>query len=155
MTRRLPRPTHAVALLGVALTLAACGETETQAPGVEPIVNTYVTRGVVAQLPDAADATTALMIRHEAIPEFVGRSGEVEPMDTMTMQFPPADGLDLTGLSVGDKVAATFVVTWGGPDQGFETTEIETLPDDTELDFTSLKNHDHDHADHDHHDHDH
>ncbi len=116
---------------------------------------TYVVRGEITGLPDADNPTSSLMIRHEAIPDFVDAQGKTVGMDTMTMPFPPAAELDLSPFSVGDQVAVTFVVTWGAGHNGWEATQLTTLPADTPLDFTPLAKPDDGHAGHDHAGHDH
>lgn len=142
-------------LIGAGITPACTESAETpDAPG-EATVTTYQTRGEIVALTAAEGENASLSIRHEAIPDFADRDGHVVGMDAMTMPFPPADGLDLAGFAVGDKVAVTFDVTWGGEHSGWEATSLEKLPADTELDFTvSPKPHD-DHAGHDHSGHSH
>ncbi|MEM9420094.1 MAG: copper-binding protein [Planctomycetota bacterium] len=117
----------------------------------------YVVRGVISNLPTPEKPAAELSIKHEAIPDFVDSEGKTVGMDVMTMPFPVAEGLDLAEFSVDDKVEVTFVVTWGGDNQGWAATELPPLPIDTELDFTPLpKSQDHhNHHDHGHHDHSH
>jgi len=127
----------------------------------------YDTRGIIISLPTEV---RTLQIHHERIEEFVGRSGEIEPMDIMVMPFPLADGVSLDGFSVGDKVALTFEVSWSADNPGHWLTDIEKLPADTELKLKKegaedlslmpesdidLHHHDHDHHHHDHDGHDH
>lgn len=95
----------------------------------------YTVRGEIQQLPDPENPAKSLQIKHENIPEFVNREGEVAGMAPMIMPFTPAPGLDLSGLSIGDKVRFTFDVDWDGPPP-FLLTEIAPLPPETELDFS-------------------
>lgn len=130
----------------------------------------YEARGIIRQLPgETAEPTMPayeLRIEHEAIPEFVGETGEVVGMDSMTMPFRLAEDVSVEGLSVGDKVRFTFM--WDWEELNNTVTQIEKLPDDTELNLgaeaepaSEAEDHtDHDHADHDeadqgHSDHDH
>ncbi len=99
-------------------------------------------KGEITSLPVDGVAGSSLMIRHEHIPNFRTKAGEinvnsagVSGMRSMTMEFPPADGLSLEGLAVGDKVVFTFVVNWGG-ERAWEVTAIEKLGDDAVIDFS-------------------
>jgi len=156
---RLPRKTALLTLVACLSTpaLFSTGCSENPAPATDSVeVRTavYEVRGEITSLPDADNPATSLNIKHEAIPDFVDAQGETVGMDVMTMPFPPADGLDLSPFSVGDKVEVAFEVTWGPGQNGWEATAIKPLPADTKLDFTpSAKPHD-DHSGHDH-DHDH
>ncbi len=75
-------------------------------------VHRYTTKGRVAQLPDPAVRGSMFQVAHEAIPDFVDRDGKVTGMNAMTMPFPPAPGVSLEGLKVGDAVEITFEVRW-------------------------------------------
>lgn len=155
---RLPRKT-ALSVSITCLSLAAvfstgCSEKPPQAAAsAEVHTAMYEVRGVITSLPDANNPTTSLNIKHEAIPDFVDARGKTVGMDTMTMPFPPADGLDLAPFAVGDKVEVTFEVTWGPGQNGWQATIINPLPTDAELDFTKIATPQDDHAGHDHGDH--
>lgn len=92
---------------------------------------TYPLRGIIAALPEAPGKS--LMIRHEAIHDFVDSFGEQVGMNSMTMPFERQPGVDLSGLKPGDKVALVWVVDWGKNDA--RITRIEKLPADTPLVF--------------------
>lgn len=105
-------------LLAFALLLAACSSGgETTGP-----VQSYDVDGVITQLP--AGPGTELMIRHEAIPDFVNRAGEAVGMKAMVMGFPVAESVDIGSFAEGDSVAFTFVVRWGQP-KPLELTRME------------------------------
>lgn len=95
---------------------------------------TYTVRGVITALPVAGDARTELRAKHERIPDFKSKDGKIVGMNVMTMDFPPAKGVDLSGMKVGDKVSITFSVWWGNS-PGWLATVVKKLPDDTVLDF--------------------
>lgn len=99
----------ACAALGAVLLLGCGGGSTSDETGP---VQSYEVRGVVAQLP--AGGGSELMIEHEAIPDFVGASGDTVGMNAMTMGFPTAKGVSLEGLAAGDSVRFTFEVRWGG-----------------------------------------
>lgn len=124
----------AFAVMAVAV-LAACagGGAGGPASGGGEVFR-YETRGVVVRLPDPADPLTDLVIRHEAIDDFRGIDGEVVGMNSMSMAFPVADGVDLAGVEPGAKVAFTLEVEWED-EPPYRVTRIEALPADTELDF--------------------
>jgi hypothetical protein len=107
-----------------------------------PVVHTYTVRGVVVTVPTAARPLDDLEIRHEHIPDYKKRDGEVyvnakgvRGMVSMTMGFPVAEGVSLEGIAPGDKVRFVFVTTWGESYPSYEVTEIEKLPPETELNF--------------------
>ena len=68
----------------------------------------------------------------EAMPDFVGVSGEVEGMDSMTMPFPVAAEVDLDGFAVGDPVRFDLEVDWQA-DRPIAVTAMVKLPPETEL----------------------
>ena len=100
-------------------------------------------RGLVVSLPQPGNPASELRIRHEHIPTFRNKDGEigvnargVPGMAAMEMPFPVADGLDISGMSVGDTIAFDFTVRWGvGP--SWFITRYEVLDPGTELDFTN------------------
>jgi Cu/Ag efflux protein CusF len=135
-----------------------CSENDDGSAIVAPAVVVYDTRGVITQLPRADAPGSELMIHHEEIPDFADAEGKVVGMDVMVMPFPVADGLKLDGFSVGDKVAVRFAVNWDPEARGWEATNLEHLPAETELNLGSADEHnhsDHGHAHEDHHGHDH
>ncbi len=95
----------------------------------------YTIRAQVVQPPDPADG---LYLYHEAIDDWMGRSGEIEGMDPMSMPFPVAKGLPLAEIQTNDKVEATLHVDWGA-DTPVQITRIRELPPDTELVFRAAK----------------
>lgn len=102
----------AACLAPLALAVLACGGSEAPAGGGEPptAARVYRVGAHIARLPTAADPL--LYLDHEAIPTFVGPSGEVEGMAAMTMPFQLADGVSLAGFAAGDPVMATLRVDW-------------------------------------------
>lgn len=73
-----------------------------------------------------------LAVRHEAIGDFRGVSGEAEPMAEMSMRFPVAPDLGVEELVVGDFVAFELSVDWQRrPPHRIES--LERLPADTVL----------------------
>jgi Cu/Ag efflux protein CusF len=130
-------PCELLLALVAIVTLGACSPkpeaTVTGEPAeAAPAVQRYEARGVVSRLP--TESAPALYVRHETIPDFVGMDGEVVGMDSMTMPFPLADGVDLAGIEPGDKVAFTLEVEWEG-DLPYRISRIEELPPDTALDL--------------------
>jgi hypothetical protein len=95
----------------------------------------YTVRGQIATVPRPGEPLSALMIRHEPIPDFTDREGKVVGMPAMTMEFPPAPGLSLEGFAPGDKVEVVWEV-WMTPRMRSEASRITRLPPDTELRFS-------------------
>ena len=127
MMRALTLPALTTLLL-----LAACGG-EPEPPAAPPA--TYQVRGLVRQLPDPEHPSRALMIHHEAIPDFKDERGEMVGMGAMTMPFPVVDPALLEGLATGDKVAFELEVAWNETPP-VRVTRIDKLPPETELDFS-------------------
>jgi hypothetical protein len=69
-------------------------------------------RGVIVRLPEAGGASREILIRHEAIPNFVNSAGQETGMPGMTMPFPVGGALSLRGLAPGQLVEFTFRVDW-------------------------------------------
>jgi hypothetical protein len=100
-----------------------------------PAEQTYIVRGVITSLPTPQKPASELMIRHEAIPQFVGREGKVIGMEPMEMPFTPRPGVSLDGLNVGRPVEFTLEVRWSPPAR-MNLSRIVPLPPDTKLDLT-------------------
>lgn len=98
-------------------------------PGRGPA--TYTVRGEIVQLP--AGPGRELVIRHEAMPDFVDQSGVKVGMQPMVMPFAVEPGVGVGGLAVGDKVKFVLDVDWQPP--RFSIGKLEKLPADTKLDF--------------------
>ena len=88
---------------------------------------TYTVRGQVVAI-----TATEVRVHHEAIPGFVGRNGAVVGMDSMTMPFHLAEGVDTHGIEDGDPVDLTFEVRWDA-DEALTATAIHELPAGTPL----------------------
>ncbi len=138
----------------LALTLGACGggggATESSAPAEGPVPSAiYSVRGQVDSLPEPEGPGGWMAVQHEAIPELVGMDGELDPMDSMTMRFPVAEGVDLSSLNAGDKVLFDLQIDWmaGEPAQVLSVT---ALPAETELDLGDGDGDGEDHSGHDH-----
>lgn len=122
------RAASALPLLIVAI-LVACGGEPAE---VQP-ARTYTLRGVVRELPEG-ERQEAITVHHEAIPDFVGLTGESEPMAAMTMTFTLDPELQLDGVAVGQKVEFDLVVDWDGSPPAL-VTRVAPLPTETELQF--------------------
>lgn len=97
----------------------------------------YTVRGQIISLPTPQQD---LVVRHEAMPHFVGENG-VMGMDTMSMGFPTIEGMALEGLKPGDPVEMDFEVDFDiktGKLTGYRATAVRPLSPDTVLDFTPL-----------------
>ncbi len=129
---RSSSPARLAGLAGALLALFACGSGGEQATGDESDPRSYRVRGIVRSLPAPETGAGDLRIQHEAIPDLVGPSGEIEGMAAMTMPFPLADDLDLTGLAAGDAVEFDLRVDWEAS-RPVLVTAIEKLREGTEL----------------------
>ena len=113
------------------LLAAGCGgQAEKRTTG-----HTYTVRARVQQLPSQG---SGLYLEHEAIDNYVARSGKVEGMDSMTMPFPVGKGVSLEGIQPGDIVEVQLHIDWEA-DQPVEITALRELPRETQLDFRLAK----------------
>jgi Cu/Ag efflux protein CusF len=78
-----------------------------------------------------------VLVRHEAIDDFVDASGTVVGMDAMVMPFEVATPLVAKDLAVGDKVEVRFSMDWKEPRLRVE--RIERLPPGTVLRFEKAR----------------
>jgi Cu/Ag efflux protein CusF len=118
----------------LALGSAAGGCTEERGSSAEEgsVVHHYTARGRIRALPENEGGKVA--IRHEPIPSFRDRNGKEVGMDAMTMPFPPAEGLSLEGLSVGDPVRFRFRVQWA-PQPSYRLLQVKKLEPPVELEL--------------------
>jgi hypothetical protein len=130
MRRELKR---SLALSGACLLLAAAGCGKGEAKGRD-----YTVRAQVVQAPDPANPAGGLYLYHEAVDDWVGRSGKVEGMDTMAMPFPVAKGVPLAGIQANDKVEVTMHVDWDA-ETPVQITRVRKLPPETRLVFRAAK----------------
>lgn len=113
------------------LLAAGCGgQAEQRTSG-----HTYTVRARVQQLPSQG---SGLYLEHEAIDNYVARSGKVEGMDSMTMPFPVGKGVSLEGIQPDDIVEVQLHIDWEA-DLPVEITGLRELPRDTQLDFRLAK----------------
>jgi Cu/Ag efflux protein CusF len=121
----------ALILALAAMLIPACGHKDDTPKTPDA---TYTVRGEVDSLPVAGDKTTEFRVHHEAIDNFKNEQGKVVGMNSMTMDFPPAKGVDLSNLKKGDKVEMVFSVWWKATPP-WMATKVTKLPDDTKLVF--------------------
>jgi len=114
--------------------LAACSASPPPAPAGARV---YVVRGEVVQAPSPVTAGVQVLVRHEAIDDFVDASGTVVGMDAMVMPFEVATPLVAKDLAVGDKVEVRFSMDWKEPRLRVE--RIERLPPGTVLRFEKAR----------------
>ncbi|MCC6677902.1 MAG: copper-binding protein [Phycisphaerales bacterium] len=128
-------PGRFISALALAAALAACliGGCKKQPAAEAGPAATYEVRGLITRLPDPRNAATNLSIHHEAIPTFTVK-GKVVGMAEMTMPFPTAPELSLSGIAVGDPVRFVMEVR-EKPRMTYQITKISKLPADTKLDL--------------------
>ena len=112
------------------LFLAACS---VSAPPADSGTRTYTVRGEVVQAPTPVASGAQVLVRHEAIDDFVDATGKVVGMDAMVMPFDVAAPLTAKGLAVGDKVEVRFSMDWKG--SRLRVERMERLPPGTPLRF--------------------
>ena len=112
------------------LLLAACSAS---GPPADSGTRTYTVRGEVVQAPAPVASGAQVLVRHEAIDDFVDATGKVVGMDAMVMPFDVAPAIGAKDLAVGDKVEVRFSMDWKGP--RLRVDRIERLPPGTVLRF--------------------
>lgn len=132
-----PSPIARAAALSLALLAAGCSGAE-ETDGAEGRGHTYTVRGQVTQLPDPRNPGSGIHISHEAIDDYVGRSGKVEGMDPMNMPFLVAEGVSLEGIAPRDVVEFDLRVDWEA-ERSVEITRIRELPPGTKLVFRAAE----------------
>lgn len=137
------------AVCALAWLIAGCGEgndagdgadhatpaTDSRDASADENADRYTVRGRIEAVQNPDGENPKLRIWHERVERFKTRTGRVEPMDAMAMDFPVAEGVAIDELAQGEKVRFTFEVRWEGPQRGYQVTSIEALPADTQLDL--------------------
>ena len=116
------------------LLLMACSAPPPPAPAGARV---YVVRGEVVQAPSPVVAGIQVLVRHEAIDDFVGASGKVVGMDAMVMPFEVSPSAAPKDLAAGDKVEVRFSMDWKEPRLRVE--RIERLAPGTILRFAPAR----------------
>jgi hypothetical protein len=127
-----PASTSPLARLGAVAILLHAACTASPPPAGEG-ARVYTVRGEVVAPPTPVTAGTQVLVRHEAIADFVDASGQVVGMDAMVMPFEVGPPIPARDLAVGDKVEIRFSMDWKGPRLRVE--RIERLPPGTVLRF--------------------
>ena len=110
--------------------LVALGCRGDRAPAAAGEARRYTVRGEVVRLPGS---DREMLIRHEAIPDFVDHQGKTVGMDSMTMPFPVDPSVSLAGIEAGDKVRFRFRMDWAK--NAYAVESIEELPASTPLEI--------------------
>ena len=115
------------------LTPAACS-----APPPSPSgALVYVVRGEVVQTPAPVTAGIQVLVRHEAIDDFVDAAGKVVGMDAMIMPFEVSPSAAPRDLAAGDKIEVRFSMDWKEPRLRVE--RIQRLAPGTALEFRAAR----------------
>lgn len=70
-------------------------------------VFTYEVTGIIRAMPGNGRAPNELLVKHDPIPQYRDRAGNIVGMKAMTMPFYLVDDLSLDGIHVGDAVRMT------------------------------------------------
>lgn len=140
--RAIVAPLLCSLLAGTVLPASGCGKSVPAEAAGAPAAqkHVYSVRALIVSLPAPGERDGEIVVRHEAMPHFVGQDGQLG-MDTMTMPFPLASGFVVDGLAPGDKITLTFEVDYDDREKkllGYRATRAEKLAPDAALDFTSL-----------------
>jgi len=125
-------PWAALALLA---TVARFGSAQSAPEDPPQPVRRYPVRAEIVHMPEKPGGY--LMVRHEAVDDFVDVTGDLVGMSSMVMEFPVAKEASVEGLKVGDKIEAILVVDWT---RGYgELDHIRRLPPGTKLQFRKAR----------------
>ncbi|MGA8890844.1 MAG: copper-binding protein [Anaeromyxobacteraceae bacterium] len=116
------------------LLVSACSAPPPPAPAG---ARAYVVRGELVQAPSPVTAGIQVLVRHEAIDDFVDASGKVVGMDAMVMPFEVASPLADRDLAAGDKVEIRFSMDWSEPRLRVE--RMARMPRETALTFRAAR----------------
>jgi hypothetical protein len=118
------------ALMAVCAWFVCAPACEKKPVALAPADQTYTVPGTIAALPVRGDVRQPLKIHHEVIPHFVGRDGAVIGMAEMSMPFPDvAPGVDLSTLTIGQRVEFTFEVRWRSEPRSLVTKIVPLSPE--------------------------
>ncbi len=129
------RPLASIVLAALLAVLPGACRRE-QPRRVDPSAPRYTVRGEVVQVDDTASGRS-LLVRHEAIPDFVDSSGARVGMQAMIMPFQVGRAVDGADVKPGDRVRLRFAVDWTA--NSMEVEELERLPADTALVFDKME----------------
>ncbi|HMN41382.1 MAG TPA: hypothetical protein PKE29_11100 [Phycisphaerales bacterium] len=128
------------AAAGLGLTGASCERSApTPAPTAvkRPADKVYTARGRITMLPAKEHPTRELVIKHEAINDFINPGGRMG-MSAMEMPLTPDRSLPLGEFAVGDVVEFDLSV-WYAPEfaslESYLVTRMRKLPEGTVLTF--------------------
>ncbi len=107
-------------------------EHEQPSPDGPAARHTYTVRGVVVDLPAPDRPASDFVLEHEEIPDFVRSDGSLG-MPAMRMPFSSQEPIDLSALTIGDKVAFEWTVWWEGSFPHSIIRNIRVLDPDTPL----------------------
>ncbi len=137
---KIPSPAELFVAAAVAATILLIGgcaakhsSNSQSAPAQPGITYSYHLRGIIKALPAAGELPASVSIKVPPIAHWVGMSGKIEPMMTMTMSYQLASGVTLHGIATGDKVAFTYKVNWNA--DRMVITRIKKLPAKTIINF--------------------
>jgi len=124
----------ALAVLASVAVAASCKEAAKAGKGDSAAsVHRYVVRGEVVGIPAPGARAREIVLRHEAVDDFVDAAGQRVGMDAMVMPFSVGPAEALSEIRVGDKVEAQLLVDWAVPMLQLE--HVKRLPADTRLVF--------------------
>lgn len=141
-------------LLAVAFVAALGCKKGAETPAAKSSMNalahpseTYAVRGIIQTMPDPADPRAQLMIHHEHIPDFKGKSGKLHVYDDgitgMKAMVMPFDTLGpnvfLEQFQVGDKVEFVLNVA-REPTMSMAIVKMTKLPANTPISFDNKAN---------------
>lgn len=124
-----------LAVITLALACSCAKKESSKETGSSEPAFTATGRGEVKHIAVGPKATV-LTIHHEAIPDWLDRSGKKMSMMSMSMEFRAGPSLDVGGVAAGDKVEFGIAVYYGADDPRMEITSIKKLPPDTALELS-------------------
>lgn len=123
----------AMSLGALCLPIAGCKSKKAGNAHQHGITYVYHLKGIIRSLPVPMQGPPSMMIRMQAVPNWMGISGKATPMAAMTMPCQLAKTVSVAHLAVGDKIAFTYKVNW--VKDSMLITRIKKLPATTIIHF--------------------
>ena len=113
--------------------IAGCKSKNPGSSVKQGITYVYHLKGIIKSLPVPMQGPPSMMLKMQAVPQWIGITGKVTPMAAMTMPCQLAKTVSVADLAVGDKIAFTYKVNW--IQDRMLITRIKKLPPTTVIHF--------------------
>ncbi len=127
-----------VLICSLCLPIAGCKSKNSSSSIKQGFTYVYHLKGIIRSLPVPMQGPPSIMIKMQAVPNWIGINGKVTPMEAMTMPCQLAKTVSVADLAVGDKIAFTYKVNW--TQDRMLITDMKKLPPTTVINFNLSTN---------------